>query len=946
MPKKKKKLSRQIPVRPTSKFDRVLASSSSSGHRVFSTTSKSPPSDMSNSGQCSSAPPVESKGVLPPTPGALSGTLESGSALNPPSFLIPVEAMCPLTSLPSSSEISTSAVTPVSESSSAGHNKIPPSCSPADGEMLPIKKPAASSFVQSYADVAKSSPEDRLWASKFKASLRNLKQMDPPTFMEDGTPVVVGPPSVLLKTAAMWKGHLVAQFHGLCHPTRQWVVDIGFWHAGNCSCTVYPWTPEGPLELEELQTAPTWAVLRNVPPQLYSLEGISVIASGIGEPLHTEKSWLDPINIGTTKVKVIIKLDSVLPTTVVVRDTQGNSARVAVEYPRPPPKCLNCGRFGHLLSRCPKPLMKKLPFRKLTPSGSKDVTYPAAVLPSGIGSGTGEGSVGPSEAASSKGKRRRSRSKRRASSLPPRSMVPQQVDKGKKVMDSPSVVGKKWAVKVSDHKVASPSNGPGTSEKGFVDSPSSHLVQVPPDCIAGHKPKTSTSSITIMAEVNPKLVVENALFPIPPGWGVMSKKSQENAASVLAATFPGWRMENNYCCSELGRICSPLCDTPWLLMGDFNQIASTSEHFSINPSSFSLSGLDDFQSCLRDNDLADLPCRGVFFTWSNHQQENPIIRKLDRAVGNGAWFNTFRSAVAVFDPPGDSDHSPCIISLMNHPDHSKKSFKYFSFLASHQSFLSCLSAAWEEETLCGSMMFVLGEKLKKAKKACRLLNRQGFGNLQQRTKEALTRLEDIQSQLLSTPSDSLFRQEHVARKKWKFFAIALKSFYRQKSRIKWLKEGDANTRFFHMAVIAHHSKNLIKYLRGEDDSKVENVQQIKDMIITYYTHLLGTESDSVMPLSIEDIKSIHPFCCDDTLAARLSAIPTDEEISQCVFSMPKNKAPGPDGFPAEFYWDSWQVVKDSVISAVREFFLTGHLLKKFNTTAITLIPKETGADRL
>lgn len=157
--------------------------------------------------------------------------------------------------------------------------------------------------------------------------------------------------------------------------TRQWVVDVGFWHAGNCSCTVYPWSPDGPLELEELQTAPTWAILRNVPPQLYSLEGISVIASGIGEPLHTEKSRLDTVNIGVTKVKVVIKLDSNLPSTVVLRDVQGNSSRVVVEYPRPPPKCLNCGRYGHLLSRCPKPLMKKLPFKKDVPSGTKEVSH-------------------------------------------------------------------------------------------------------------------------------------------------------------------------------------------------------------------------------------------------------------------------------------------------------------------------------------------------------------------------------------------------------------------------------------------------------------------------------------------------------------------------------------------------------------------------------------------
>lgn len=56
--------------------------------------------------------------------------------------------------------------------------------------------------------------------------------------------------------------------------------------------------------MTELTTAPTWDVLKNVPPQMYSLDGISVIASAIGEPLHTEKSLLDPYHFGDTKVKV------------------------------------------------------------------------------------------------------------------------------------------------------------------------------------------------------------------------------------------------------------------------------------------------------------------------------------------------------------------------------------------------------------------------------------------------------------------------------------------------------------------------------------------------------------------------------------------------------------------------------------------------------------------
>lgn len=233
------------------------------------------------------------------------------------------------------------------------------------------------------------------YAERFKSSLRNLRKISAPTYQEDGVPVVQAPASVLLQTANMWKGHIVAQFHGLipppskiyadlnpawgksgnitirtvndtsclifipCVSTREWVLQIGYWQAGNCAFSVYPWSPEGSLEIPELTTTPTWAVLKNVPPQMYSLDGISVITSAFGEPLHTEKSRLDPFHFGDTKVKVEICLESSPPTTIVVRDTEGNTARVSVSYPRLPPKCCNCGRFGHLLNRCPKPLMKK-----------------------------------------------------------------------------------------------------------------------------------------------------------------------------------------------------------------------------------------------------------------------------------------------------------------------------------------------------------------------------------------------------------------------------------------------------------------------------------------------------------------------------------------------------------------------------------------------------------
>lgn len=81
----------------------------------------------------------------------------------------------------------------------------------------------------------------------------------------------------------------------------------------------------------------------------------------MGEPLHTEKSRLDPYHFGDTKVKIEIDLSVSLPNVVEVRDSERNSVRIKIEYPKLPPKCCNCGKFGHLLNRCPKPLMKRKP---------------------------------------------------------------------------------------------------------------------------------------------------------------------------------------------------------------------------------------------------------------------------------------------------------------------------------------------------------------------------------------------------------------------------------------------------------------------------------------------------------------------------------------------------------------------------------------------------------
>ncbi|KAG7594499.1 Reverse transcriptase zinc-binding domain [Arabidopsis thaliana x Arabidopsis arenosa] len=58
-----------------------------------------------------------------------------------------------------------------------------------------------------------------------------------------------------------------------------------------------------------------------------------------------------------------------------------------------------------------------------------------------------------------------------------------------------------------------------------------------------------------------------------------------------------------------------------------------------------------------------------------------------------------------------------------------------------------------------------------------------------------------------------------------------------------------------------------------------------------------------------------------------------------MFSLPRNKTSGPDGYSAEFFKSCWSVVGPEVIEAVREFFSSGQMLNQWNATTIVLIPK-------
>ena len=62
-------------------------------------------------------------------------------------------------------------------------------------------------------------------------------------------------------------------------------------------------------------------------------------------------------------------------------------------------------------------------------------------------------------------------------------------------------------------------------------------------------------------------------------------------------------------------------------------------------------------------------------------------------------------------------------------------------------------------------------------------------------------------------------------------------------------------------------------------------------------------------------------------------------MRKALFQMEHNKAPGPDGFPAEFFQVFWSVVKDDLMALFCEFHRGELPLYSLNFGTIILLPK-------
>ena len=119
-----------------------------------------------------------------------------------------------------------------------------------------------------------------------------------------------------------------------------------------------------------------------------------------------------------------------------------------------------------------------------------------------------------------------------------------------------------------------------------------------------------------------------------------------------------------------------------------------------------------------------------------------------------------------------------------------------------------------------------------------------------------------------------------------------------RAKVRRVVQGDANTQFFHLIANGKHRKKRIFQLE-QDEGTIVGHDNLKLYITEYYKQLFGPPEDSAVSLDESRNEDVPQLTASDN--AILVAPFTEKEVFDAISQMENNKAPGPYGFPVEFY---------------------------------------------
>ncbi|KAL5560150.1 hypothetical protein UlMin_036361 [Ulmus minor] len=359
---------------------------------------------------------------------------------------------------------------------------------------------------------------------------------------------------------------------------------------------------------------------------------------------------------------------------------------------------------------------------------------------------------------------------------------------------------------------------------------------------------------------------------------------------------------------------------PWICCGDFNEILDVSEKFGGREKP--QCGIDNFR-------------RDDCFTWSNGH----VFERLDRFFGNHSWLETFPTHKVKHLDFFCSDHRPILLTFGNNASGRKcgKVRRGSRFHFEH---------AWCEDPRCSDIINSswlgssgdlgipsLLDRIALCGKKLEVWGKDRFRHLNKEKKSLQEKISCLSS--LHDPDSwkTLMECEKILNS----LLDKEERYWRQRSRVSWLKDGDRNTKFFHRRATARRKKNEILGLCDSNGCWQDDIGVVSGVIQHYFNNIFQSNCPTMDQINL--VTDSIPTRVSPEMKNCLLKPFTEDDVKAAVFGMSRTKAPGFDGMPALFFKKYWQFVGQDVIRTCLGLLNSNCNVGMLNKTIISLIPK-------
>ncbi|KAH7844378.1 hypothetical protein Vadar_027327 [Vaccinium darrowii] len=320
----------------------------------------------------------------------------------------------------------------------------------------------------------------------------------------------------------------------------------------------------------------------------------------------------------------------------------------------------------------------------------------------------------------------------------------------------------------------------------------------------------------------------------------------------------------------------------WAIWGDMNDILNLEEKIggvTRPPWSFRR-----FQKFVDDCGLVDLGFSGYPFTWRNNRPGHEYIQeRLDRVLATPAWCLLFHQASVVHLDTVGSDHSALLLNLKSVPPRRRAPFRFDARWVEEDEVQDIINQSWSIP-VHGSHAFSMYKKIQACRSSLSNWKRRKRLNSGQRIEELKAKIFSLKNSSSGPPLAMIHDLKWQLKQEWDREEL----FWKQKSRVTWLRHGDKNTRFFHTSVMRRRAFNRISGIEDSNGIWMEESCNVQAEFQRFFTDLFTASHDPQVAETIETI----PQKITAAMNHNLTRPVTDFEIQEALQCMGPTKAPG------------------------------------------------------